>query len=159
FQLGGKVKAGDLLQYRIKAADNRRVPEAKLEPHIIYHPSDRWRALKIVQSATPLKEQEILAQRDDINKRLETLKAELQQEQRNAYKQRQESRNETSLNTQQKADLKELRKHDADNAKGLRELARDAGEQPAFQQIAERVQDVADQEMRRTAENLGKVEK
>ena len=40
---------------RLKAIDNRNVPERKLTPHVIYHPSDnRWFALKIARNAEPL---------------------------------------------------------------------------------------------------------
>src|SRR5262249_53507915 len=62
-KLSGKVKEGDTLQYRLKATDNRNVPERKLTPHVVYHPSDnRWFALKIARTAEPLQQQEVAAQ-------------------------------------------------------------------------------------------------
>src|SRR5439155_10957241 len=57
FLLAGKVKDGDELAYRLRATDNRRVPESGLEPQVVYYPPEiepgkpRWRTLKIVQQA------------------------------------------------------------------------------------------------------------
>src|SRR5207237_1880864 len=47
------LKEGDTLLYRIRAADNRSVPEAGLEPHTIYYPPGQsWLTLKITGQAT-----------------------------------------------------------------------------------------------------------
>ena len=56
-----------MIRYRLKAQDNRRVPEAKLTPNIAYHPdSARWLTLKIGNEAEPLRQQEVVAQRDEV---------------------------------------------------------------------------------------------
>src|SRR5436309_3381373 len=83
--LTGKVKPGDMLAYRIRVEDNRDVPEAGLKPQVSYYPSDRWLIIKVVSDAKPIRESEILAKRDDINSRLEAIKADLSREKRQAY--------------------------------------------------------------------------
>src|SRR5262249_15428997 len=70
FQLGGKVKEGDEVHYRLRITDNRDVPEAGLKPHVVYYPAERWLGLRVVGQTVPLAQQEIQAQREDIDKRL-----------------------------------------------------------------------------------------
>ena len=56
-KIAGKAQEGDTFQFRLKITDNRRVPEAKLEPHVVYHPAEnRWFAFKIARTAEPLKQ-------------------------------------------------------------------------------------------------------
>jgi hypothetical protein len=158
-QFDGRVKEGDEIHYRLRVADNRRVPDADLEPQTVYHPADRWRMLKIARQATPLAQQEIAAQRDEIDKRLEAIKADLLKEQRGVYKLKQESAQQSTLAADQKKDLKELRQENQRIDTALRDLARDFAETPALQPITERVESVADQEMRRSADALKKADK
>src|SRR5262249_42689259 len=64
FQLSGKVKEGDEVQYRLRVTDNRNVPDMGLKPQVVYFPADRWLTLKIVGQTQSLAEQEIQTQRD-----------------------------------------------------------------------------------------------
>lgn len=155
FKLAPKnLKEGDTVHYRLKASDNRRVPEVGLGPNVTYHPADRWRTLKIARRAEPLKQQEITAQRDDLDKRLETIKQDLLKEQRALYKLRQESREQETLRPEQAKDLKQVRQENRTGQNALRELARDAAETPGLQPVADRAQNVADREMHRSDEAL-----
>jgi DNA repair exonuclease SbcCD ATPase subunit len=164
FLLAGKVKDGDELAYRLRAADNRRVPEAGLEPQVVYYPPEtepgkpRWRTLKVAQQAAPLAEQEILARRDDISRRLEAIKEDLLKEQRGVYKLRMESRYQSSLLPEQIEDLRQFRREGRNIDKALRELARTAAESPDFQPLAKRVQEVAEREMQNAVQKLGEAE-
>jgi hypothetical protein len=164
FLLAGKVKDGDELGYRLKATDNRRVPEAGLEPNVAYFPPEtgpgqaRWRTLRVVQQAPLLGQQEILAQRDDINRRLEAIKEDLLKEQRGVYKLRMESRYQSNLLPEQVEDLRQFRRDSRTIDKSLRDLARTAAESPNFQPLAQRTQDVAEREVQNAIQKLGQAE-
>src|SRR5262249_431579 len=97
FVLAGKVKPGDPVAYRIRVEDNRDIPEFKPGPQASFYPEDRWLLIKVVDNAKPLREQEIVAQRDDLNRRLEAIKADLSREKRQAYKVQQETRTTPDL--------------------------------------------------------------
>jgi hypothetical protein len=159
FQLSGKVKEGDEVRFRIKVADNRNVPEAKLTPQVVYYPADRWLGLKIARQAEPLAQQEIQAQRNDINKRLEAIKEALKAEQRGVYNVRQESRDQPSLLPEQSQKLQEQRRDNADAQRQLQELAREADQTPSLQSLADTAREVAEEELQRTGKELQQAEK
>jgi hypothetical protein len=160
FRLGEKsLKEGDVVQYRLRATDNRRVREAGLEPQVVYYPSDHWLTLKIARQAESLKQQEILAQRDQVNKRLEEIQQNLQKEERAVYKLAQEARNQDALKPEQARELQQLRQENRTNENALRELARELAETPSVQRLADRAMDVADKEMRHSDEALKASEK
>jgi hypothetical protein len=165
FLLAGKVKDGDRISYRIKASDNRRVPEAGLRPQVVYYPPESvpgkptWKTIKINRRALPRGQQDIVAQRDAINHRLDAIKTDLLKEQRGVYKLRMESRNQPSLEPEQARTLQQLRQDNRGNEKALRDLAHQAAEMPAFQTIAERAQQVADQELQHSSQDLQQAEK
>jgi hypothetical protein len=146
FHLAGKVREGDAVRYRVRIQDN--LPPEFGGPHTIYYPADRWLTLKVASKATPLREQEILAQRDEITRRLDAIKAALLREQRGVYKVRQESRNAPSLTPDQAADLKQLRQDNRASEDALRELAREAAVAPALERVAETAREIAGREMR-----------
>ncbi len=159
-KLAGKVKAGDTFEFRLRIADNRRVPEAKLKPHMVYYPTDnRWLTLKIARSAEPLKKQEILAQRDDINQRLDALIEAIKSEARGVYGRQQEASREQKLDIETALKLKELRKEHSANERGIGDLVRDTGLIPELKRLSNRLQDVNDQEMRNASAALQQAEK
>src|SRR5262249_4113129 len=131
FPLSGKVKEGDTLQYRFKATDNRRVPEAGLEPNVAYHPPESvtgqpsWRVLKIARQAAPLQQQEIAAQHDEINKRIDALQRKLRDEHMAVQKLRSEVRTQETIQPPQAKEINNLRQQNREAASDLRELARD----------------------------------
>lgn len=150
FQLSGKVKEGDEVRYRLRVRDNRDVPEAGLKPHVVYYPADRWLNLRIVGQTQPLAQQEIQAQRDDIDKRLEAIKKNLEREQRGVYKLRQETRTQPSLLPEQTQELNSLRAENESSREALDQLARDTAETPELQDIADKAKEVAEDELRRS---------
>jgi hypothetical protein len=152
FALGGKVKEGDEVRYHLRAWDN--LPEPLGGPHVVYHPADRWLTLKIASGAQPLREQEILARRDDVDRRLEEIRANLMKEQRAAYKLRQETRRDKALDPERADELKQLRRDNEASENALRELARDTAATPALQPVREGARDVADREMRQAGAAL-----
>jgi hypothetical protein len=149
------LKEGDQVQYRFKLADNRRVPEAGLEPQVVVYPDkDRWLTLKITRDSQPLEQQEIAAQRTDLQDRLEAIKRDLQKEQRELYKLRRESRDQAALNSDQARQLRQLGDDNQAAATALRELARATEEIPGFQSLAQKARDVAQQELERSGKAL-----
>jgi hypothetical protein len=159
FQLSGKVKDGDIVHYRLRLTDNRSVPEAGLKPQVVYFPADKWFALKISGSAESLAQQEIQAQCEDTNQQLDKIKKELEREQRAVYKLRQEARNQPSLLPEQTMELKALRKDAETSREALEQLARDLGQTPEQQPLAEKAREVAEEEMQHTEADLAQAEK
>jgi hypothetical protein len=153
FTLSGKVKDGDSVAYRLKVQDNRRVPEAGLTPNVTYYPAEGWRHLTISRNAVPLREQEIVAARDSIDRKLEAIKEDIRKEKRSVYKLQQETRNEDALGAEHAQDLKALQKDNLSIEDTLRDVAQEATD-AGLQPVADRARDVADKEMHNSAEDL-----
>jgi hypothetical protein len=153
FTLSGKVKDGDSIAYRLKVQDNRRVPEAGLTPNVTYYPPEGWRHLTISRQAVGLREQEIVAARDSIARKLEAIKEDIAKEKRGVYKLQQETRNEDAIGAEQGQDLKALQKDNLSIEDALRDVAREAAD-AGLQPVADRAADVADKEMHNSAEDL-----
>ncbi len=152
--LANKVQEGDEVKYRLKGVDNRRVPEVKLEPNVTYYPEKGWRILKIARQADPLFQQEIEAQRDAINKKLEAIKENLKKEERSVYKLRQESKDQAALQPEQRKDLQEASRDNRVIEDALRELSQETGETKGLEKLADLAQKIADKEMRQSADAL-----
>jgi hypothetical protein len=161
FPLVGKhLHEGDTLHYRIRAADNRNVPEAGLGPNVIYYPPDEhWITLKIDEKAQPLRQQEIAAQRDDIDRRLEEIKDALLREQGDLKQLQVEARQQTFPGDAPAKQLKQLREQNRKTENLLRELARVAAGIQPLHMLADQAREVAGQEMRRSDEALQRAEK
>jgi hypothetical protein len=153
FALGGKVKDGDTIAYRIKLQDNRRVPEAGLTPNVTYYPAEGWRSLTISRHAVSLREQEIQAAHDSLNRKLDAIKEDIRKEKRGVYRLQQEARNQDALDAEQAQDLKSLQKDNLAVEDALRDVANEAAE-ANLQPVADKARDVADKEMHKSAEDL-----
>jgi len=154
FQLAGQLKEGDELRYRLRAADNRRLPAAGLGPQMVWHPAgDRWRTVTIARRGDSAA-QEILAQRDDFQKRLDRIKADLAKDRTALAQLDEEIRNRASLSPEQASLLQELEKDSRKSSVALTELAREAVRTPGLEPLAELAQDVADRELRRSEQAL-----
>jgi hypothetical protein len=154
FQLSGKVKENDQLHYRLVATDNRNVPEVKLTPNVTYFPAEGWRSVKIAREAEPLKEQEIIAQRDGIDKRLDAIKERILSEKQGANEVRQASHDQRPLAQKSANSLRNLA-HDNRNTEGaLRELSVQASEILGLQSVANKAAEVAENEMHRAGDGL-----
>jgi hypothetical protein len=171
--LAGKVKDGDTFRFRIRAADNRRlgkgacadadgrpVPAADLEPHVIYYPEkvkgqDRWLTLQVRAGAEPLRKQEILAERDEINRRLEAIRKRLEGERGQVDKLRVAATAHPPLTPEQARGLEAARRENAGIIGDLFDLAKTAQALP-LQNLAERALEIAETEMLRSDEALGR---
>ena len=62
FKLTKKVKDGDKLMVRLRAADNRNVPDAKLGPNVVTFPvGDHWTELRVSADAPSVRQQDVTA--------------------------------------------------------------------------------------------------
>jgi hypothetical protein len=152
WMLAGKVKEGDRVRFRICFRDN--LPKEFGGPHVVIYPEDRWLELAVVKGGKSFREAQILAERDDINRRLEDIKAELKQEKRIADRIRAESRDKESLTPDQDQTVRELRTQNQNIEKDLRELAQKADAAVELEKLADLARDVADKNMRATASAL-----
>jgi hypothetical protein len=173
FKLAGRVKDGDVVFYRLRAADNRRVPEAGLAPQVIYHPArvadnDRWFVLKIDTKAESLrqqelqadlkdKQQEVLAQRDDVTGKLEAIQARLRSERDQLKKAQAEIQAQLKLTAEQAKSLRQLHKDNAAARSDLQKLARALAETP-LQTVGQKAQEVAREELTRSDDALEKAQ-
>src|SRR5262249_2944055 len=146
WQLAGKVKEGDRVQYRIRYQDN--LPREFGGPHVLYYPADRWLELGVVQAGKSFKEKEILTQRDAIRKKLEEIKADIKQEKRGADRVRAESRGREALASDEVQSVRELRRQNQASEQELREVARLADRAADLDRLSELARDVAGKEMK-----------
>jgi hypothetical protein len=159
WKLADLGKDGETVQFRIRATDNRHVPEVKLGPQVVYAPAEsRWFAVKLARNAQPLKQQEITAQREEIRNRLNELIGELNREQRRVYKARVEANQAPRLSPDVAEQLRDLRQEHSRNEKLLADLTRDVDQITELRSLAHRLQDVSDQEMRQAANALSQAQ-
>jgi hypothetical protein len=150
--LTGKLQENDRLLYRFRIRDN--LPAKYKGPHVLVYPADRWLTLQAARRNDPLKEQEIFAQRDEINRRLQAIREALLREKRGVYKVRQESRDETELPAEQRDSIQQLQRDNRASEKALRAVSELAEATPALQPVAERGRDIADGELRQSEQAL-----
>lgn len=155
--LAGKVKEDDQVSYRFRVRDN--LPKQYQGPHVILYPSDRWLTLKIARRGDSLEKQEILAQRDDIKRRLEALRDSLLQEKRGVDEVGQGTRNQAALSADRLDNLKQLQDDNRTNERSLREAAQVADSTPALRPVGEMAREVADQEMHNAQKALDQAPK
>jgi len=159
FHLAGRFQDGDEVYYRLRGQDG--LPTNLGGPNVAYYPTplwyypvDRWLKFKVIGQGNNQKQQDILADRDDLNSRLEDLKADLLKEQRGVYKMRQETRRDRELDPAQNERLMQLGQDNKSAGKTLEDIARQAEEMPELQKLADQARDVVQKEMRRTEQNL-----
>jgi hypothetical protein len=172
FDLAGRVKDGDVVRLRVSVADNRRlaarssidpdgqaVPVHELAPHVIYFPErkggeDRWLTLKVSATAGPLRQREILAERDEVARRLQAVRKRLVSERSQLAGLRQASKDQPGLTAANAWKLEEVLKENTGVLADLFALAREAAKVAALQDLAELAQEVAEGEMVRSDEAL-----
>jgi hypothetical protein len=154
-ELAGKVREDDRFHYRFRVRDN--LPKEYDGPHVVLYPADRWLTLQIARQAEPLQQQEILARREEIHRKLEAIQESLLQEKRGVYKVQQETRDEPSLSPDQAKQVQGLRQDNQQTQKALGDLAETAGATPALESIAQMACDLADREMGQSGQALEQV--
>lgn len=151
-ELAGKVKEDDRVSYRFRIRDN--LPEKYGGPHVIFYPTDRWLGLTIARSGDSLEKQEIIAQRDDLVRRLQAIRQALLAEKQDVVKQRDETHNSANLPEEALVNLKKLAGENRTTQRALREAADVADVTPALRPVGELARDVADREMQKSQQDL-----
>jgi hypothetical protein len=155
---GRELQPGDILSYRILAADNRRV--ADLKPQVSYYPAnDQWRSIRISRVAGPLDESLIMKEDADVRHGLEEIRAELIREQRTLYRLRMESQRQPALSETQQTDLGQVRKDEHLAKEDLTKLARQIQQDPALSKVSQSAHDIANRELTDAAQNLADVQR
>jgi hypothetical protein len=154
FKLAGKAKDGDKLFVRLRAIDNRDVPEAKLGPNVVTYPAgDRWIELRVSADAASVRQQDVTAHRDDIDKRLRELIALVGRAVRRTYALHQDIDQGRASADEQTQKVRALTNDQADLSKKLEELAGDAAV-AGLKPLADAMRAVGEQEFRQSAEAL-----
>ncbi|MFO0927914.1 MAG: hypothetical protein U0736_12880 [Gemmataceae bacterium] len=150
--LAGKVKDGDLVRYRVRFQDN--LPPTLGGPHVVFHPADGWLELRIRAGQKSVREQDVLARRDEINQKLDQIREDLKQEQRRVLSFRQLSDMQAKLSPRSLDILQGLTGQNQKVEQELRDLSRSTADDPGLQELSRKTDDLANQEMRRAGQNL-----
>lgn len=154
FKLAGKAREGDKLFVRLRAVDNRNMPEAKLGPNVTTFPAgDRWSELRVTAAAESVRRQEVATRRDDIDKRLRELIAGVDRTDRRTYALHQDIEKGRIKADEQTQIVSALTAEQADLAKQLNELANDAAV-AGLEPVADKLLSVGEQEFRQADEGF-----
>ena len=157
-ELAGKVHADDHFSYRFHIRDN--LPKEYKGPHVVVYPPDGWRTVRIARRRDLLQEQEILAQRDEINRRLNAIRESLLQEKHGVSQVQQEVPSQKSLPPDCLDSIQQLQQENRINQKALREVAQLAEASTGstqvspLQPVADMAREVAEQEMHKSQQAL-----
>lgn len=146
FKLAGKVKDRDRLYVRLRATDNRSVPEVGVGPNAVTYPGDDgWAELHIAADASPIRQQDVLAHRNDIERRLREIIAGIDSATRGASALEESIEANRATAGEQARAVNELNNDQAALSKKLADLTRDA-EMAGLAPLAGRMQAVGEQE-------------
>jgi hypothetical protein len=155
FKLAGRVRDGDTVQYRLRATDTRNIPEINLGPNVsVFPPDDRWCELRVSRQAAPVREQEVDAQRDGVEKRLKDLIERLDRTIRSTYSLRQNVERDAVTRAEQDRKLGELLEEQKTTTKQLADLTAETDMTAGLQPLADRLRSVSQQEMRSADEAM-----
>lgn len=151
FALAGKAKEGDTLRFRVRASDNRSVPDHKLGPQQAVFPPTGWAILRVAASARPLIEQEVLGQRDQVRDRLADVTKRVKAAATDLAAVREPSLSDEPLTPDQAVRLRRSREESAEAGKLLGDLADGVALTPDLRLLAGAVREVVDGPLRSAA--------
>lgn len=144
FTLDNKVRDGETIYLRIRAFDNRVVPEDKLQPQESVYPATGWMPVKVNSSARPLAEQQIFGQRDRIREKLQAAVNALSDATREVARVRSESAGRSALTDDHQARLSNTAEKVRDARQNLDDAAREAAVVPGLRDVATEARKIAD---------------
>lgn len=157
FKAAETLKSGDFLKFRVKAGDNRLLPARKLGPQIVYYPADRWLEAKIADSAKPLPEQDILAQRERVHSKVQEIIKKIKEERADLVKVRNEL---DGTSPHQSADwdgkLEKVRQKNRDIQQDLHFLALDQGASEVLHPLATQAWEIAARELKESDQAMNR---
>ena len=160
FQLADKAHEGDLVQYQVKGANNRRCrsqPRAAgglLSARVPRAGQTAVAGLAVARKAEPAKKQDILAQRSDISKRIDAIQKKLTEERSHVANADRDTRNQAGLTPEQNKDMDALRKENRGVVDELNDLAKVAAETPGLDPLRQKADEIARGEMQRSDDGL-----
>lgn len=172
FSLEGKVKPDQQIRFRMRAVDTRRlarasvrvagggaVPEQDLSPQQTTYPpgqgeASAWMPLRIVPRQTPLEERHILARRDGIEKRLRAILQKLVEARAQVQKARLAGHQQAALDGAARREVDLAQERIGAIIRDLLEVADSAAADPGWQELTQRVADIAGEEMARSSQAL-----
>jgi hypothetical protein len=160
------LKDGDRLRFRLRAVDNRRLkkgalgglPETELAPQVAYEPgpvegSARWFEVRVDASAKPLLTRSILAAGERVKEAAERARKKLETARKQVDRLRRTTATQNFLTPAQLAEANKVRALNEEIAGDLRGAARHEMTPAA---LAERFQEIVQQELLPSAERLRK---
>lgn len=142
------AKAGDVVEMRLVATDNRRIPERDLGPQTTTFPAKDWAEFKLNETAPRLAEQEITQRKAEIETKLKDLRRELESEARRASNLRSELSKKKTLTNDDQNLLNKLRKELDETSTKIGETAEDVSKTRELANIAEGLKKLDDNEVR-----------
>ena len=158
FDLTDLAKEGDVIRFRIRAMDNRNVPEFHAPPQEVFYPEKGWSELKIDRSAKPLAEQDLLAKRAKIKDKLQAAQKDVADAQKGVEEVKRDAAGKEQLTPDQIAKLDNAKGKEKDAARQLEELARETGLTPDFRPFADQIKDIEEDPLRQADEQLRKAQ-
>jgi hypothetical protein len=166
-ELTGKVQENDRFSYRFRVSDN--LPKEHEGPHVIFYPPEGWLTVQIARRGDLLQEQEIAAQRKEIDRRLQAIREALLREQQGVGQLQEEKSGQAPLPPDRLDRIQQLQRENRSNQHALNELAQlaeastaqtplppaaEATPDAPLQPVGELARKVANQEMRKSQQAL-----
>lgn len=154
--LAGKAALGDTIRVRLRALDNRSIPELGLKPNEATYPEKGWALLRVVENAAPLAEQDIQAQKEGLRKKLDEAAAKVDEARKTTEELRKAAEGKPMLTPAQAGDAAVAREQAQQAARALQDVAADAARTPELAPLAEGARRVADESLANAEDELRK---
>lgn len=154
--LAGKAALGDTIRVRLRATDNRSLPDLGLGPNETVYPSGGWAQVRVVANARPLTEQDILAQKEELRKKLVEAAAKVQAAERMVAGLKKETAGKPMLTAAQAAEAAAARELAQQAARTLDEAAADAARTPDLAPVAQAARQIAEEPLANAEDELRK---
>jgi hypothetical protein len=159
FALANRVKLGEAIRLRIRVQDNRSLPELGVGPNeSIYPDKDRgWAALRVVENAKPLAEQDIVSQKQTTAARLDDIAKLVKASADDVSKLMPKVKGTPEITQDQATDISLDKERVQRAARLLTELARDNELQPDLRPLANTAREIAADPLAIAEDELRKV--
>ena len=154
FDLPAKAREGETIRFRVRVFDTRRLDELDIGPQDTVFPESGWSVLRVDSGASPLDEQDIVAQRDVLGEALLAALEEIKTAQRDVSKARSDAAGKTILPLDQTVRLNNAREVARKVANSLRKASSEAGLTTELRSLAKSVREMADFPTRNVEEAL-----
>lgn len=154
--LAGKAALGDTIRIRLRATDNRSMPELGLTPNEATYPDKGWAMVRVVENARPLAEQDILSQQEGLKKKLDEAAAKVDEAKRKTDELKKAAEGKPMLSAAQARDAADAREQAQQAARVLEDAAADAGRTPDLAPLAEGARKVAAEPLATAEDELRK---